>query len=256
MKKKILAILNAIFLWGTLVVNYLATSIPIGGRTTGELSDMYPNLFVPEGFTFSIWWIIYLLLIWFVVRQIIDAWNKKSLWITEKIWPWFLISCIANMSWIFAWHNTKIGLSVLIMLAILISLIIIFHKIKTKNKISWKEKLFVQIPFSVYLWWISVATIANISWYLVSIWRNMFGMTDVFWTIIVIIVATVLWIISLYKDSNIPFSLVILRAFFGIINKRINVDPIYSSSILWTLWICSIILSWTIGWRLKKWIKN
>lgn len=260
MKKKLLAILNAIFLWGTLLVNYLATSLPIAWRTTWELSDLYPNLFVPAWFTFSIWWIIYLLLLGFVIRQLIDAWKKKSLWITERIGPWFIVSCIANMGWLFAWHNLKIWLSVLVMFLILASLIMISLKIKTRNEtkkgISWKEKIFLQVPFWVYLGWISVATIANISTYLISIGRNMFGMSDIFWTIIVIFVATLLWIIALYRDANIPYSLVILRAFFGIIMKRIDVDPVYASSIIWTLGICSVLLSWILGWRIEKWIKE
>jgi len=259
MKTKLLSIVNAILLWATLVVNYLATSLPIAGRTTWELSDMYPNLFVPAWFTFSIWGLIYLLLIAFVVWQLIDAFSKKSVWIAKHIGPWFLLSCIANMWRIFAWHHTKIWLSVVIMFGILASLIMMSTKLKTldpKKKSSRKEKLFVHAPFWVYLGWISVATIANISTYLVDFGRNMFGMTEIFWTIVVIFAATFLGILAVYKDSNIPYALVVLRAFYGIFYKRMAIDPFVTSSILSTLWICSIVLSGAVGLRLRSWFEK
>lgn len=97
MKNKIWAIINAILLVSTIVVNYLATTLPIGGMTTGELSDLYPNLFVPTGFTFSIWGVIYLLLIAFVIWQLIDAFRTKSKNIAKNLGPAFVLSCIANM---------------------------------------------------------------------------------------------------------------------------------------------------------------
>jgi len=257
MKNKIRAITNTLFLLATLATNFLANSLPIGWINTGELSDLYPNLFVPAWFTFSIWGVIYLLLIWFIIRQLIDTWRKNSLWIVEKIGPWFVVSCLANIWWIFARHYTQVALSVYFMLIILISLIIISWKVKTGEKRwSWKNKIFSQVPFGVYLGWISVATIANITAYLVHIGRNMWGMTDIFWTVVVIIVATLLGIQQLYKYANIPFVLVILRAFYGIATKRIAIDPVYASNIIWTLGLCSVVLAGTLWWKWKARIKN
>lgn len=80
-----------------LVVNYLAVALPLGGMTTGALSDLYPNLFVPAALTFSIWGLIYLLLLGFVVWQLVDFYKKKSTGISSKIGIWFLLSCAANI---------------------------------------------------------------------------------------------------------------------------------------------------------------
>lgn len=252
-----LAIANIIWFFAVIVVNYLAVNLPIWWMTTGDLSDLYPNLFTPAWLTFSIWGLIYLALAWFVIRQIVDLYKKNSIGITKKIWIWFLLSCLINMWWIFAWHYKVVWLSVVIMILFLIVLIVIANKVQMWKKLwTWWDKLLVQIPFSLYLGWISVATIANISTWLVNTWWTMRWMTDIFWTILVIVVAALLALISLYKKYNIIFALVVVRAFIGIIIKRIDVDPIYAKSIIWTLWVCIAVIVGMIWWRLEKWIKN
>ncbi len=239
-----------------IVFNYLAVSLPIGGYTTGELADMYTNLFVPAGITFSIWGLIYLLVGWFVVWQIVDLYKKQSQAITKKIWIWFLLSCLANIWWIFAWHYQKVLLSVVIMLVFLFVLIMIVKKLEVIKKLwTWKEKLFVKVPFSVYLWWISVATIANITALLVDIGWNMWWMSDIFWTILLIVIATFLALWSLYKKYDIVYALVIIWALVGIIIKRVSVDPIYTVDIIWTLGVCIVVIATWIWLRFDKWKK-
>lgn len=252
-----LSIANIIAFAAVLVINYLATSLPIGGNTTWALSDLYPNLFTPAGLTFSIWGLIYLSLLWFVIWQIVDLHKKISHNITKKIWIWFLISCLINISRIFAWHYKFVFLSVIIMLLFLITLIIIDNRVESWKKLwKWMDKLLVQIPFSLYLWRISVATIANISAFLVNIGWNWSGIFDVFLTKIVIIVATILALLSLYKKGNIIFALVVIRAFLWIIIKRVDVDPVYASSIIWTLWICISVISTGIWLKFNQRKKN
>ncbi|MDD3263175.1 MAG: hypothetical protein PHR61_05050 [Candidatus Absconditabacteria bacterium] len=252
-----LAIANILAFGAVVVVNYLATSLPIGGLSTGALSDLYPNLFVPVGMTFSIWGLIYLLVLGFVVWQLVDLFRKNSLGITKKIGIWFLLSCMANIGWIFAWHYQQVLLSVVIMLLFLVVLIVIAQKVSIGKKLgNWKDKLFLQIPFSVYLGRISVATIANVSTFLVNFGWSMWGMTDVFWTIVVIVVAALLALISLWKKYDVVYALVIVWAFVGIILKRLAVDPVYAMPILWTLGICIAVISGGIGWRLPEWKKR
>lgn len=254
---KFLSIANIVAFIGVLVINYLATSLPIGGNTTWALSDLYPNLFTPAWITFSIWGLIYLSLLWFVIRQIIDLYKKNSHNITKKVWIWFLISCLINISRIFAWHYKFVLLSVIIMLLFLITLIIIDNKVENWKKIwTWIDKTLVQIPFSLYLWRISVATIANISAFLVNIGWNWSGIFDVFLTKIVIIVAALLALISLWKKHNIVFALVVVRAFIWIIIKRSSVDPSYTISILWTTGICITIIAAGIWFKFEQRKKN
>jgi len=252
-----LGIANLVAFVAVVIVNYLATSLPIWWMSTWALSDLYPNLFVPIWLTFSIWWLIYLLILWFVVWQLVDLYKKNSLDITKKIGIWFILSCLTNIWWIFAWHYQQVLLSVGIMILFLIVLIVIAKKVSIGKKMwLWQDKLFLQVPFSVYLWRISVATIANVSTWLVNSWWGMWGMTDVFWTVVVIIVATLLAMISLWKKHDIVYALVIIWAFIWIILKRLTVDPVYAEPILRTLWICMIVISFGIGFKFQEWKKN
>ncbi len=253
---KVLAIGNILAFIAVLIINYLAVSMPIGGMTTGALSDLYPNLFTPAGLTFSIRGLIYTMVLSFVVWQIVDLFKKQTKGITKKIWIWFLLSCTANISWIFARHFQQVFLSVLVMLAFLVILIVLASKVQLGKKLwTWKEKLFVQIPFSLYLWWISVATIANTAARLVHIQRGMFGMTPIFRTILMIIIATLLALIALYKKYNVIFALVVVRAFIGIIIKTLWAEVVYTQ-IIRTLWTCITVITAGIGATRQKRLKN
>jgi len=253
---KVLGIANIVAFLGVIAINYLAVQLPIGGMTTGALSDLYPNLFTPAGVTFSIRWLIYLSLLDFVIRQIVDLFKKNSLWITKSVGIRFLLSCAANIGRIFARHFQQVFLSVLIMLAFLVILIVLASKVQLGKKLwTWKEKLFVQVPFSLYLWWISVATIANAAARLVHIQRGMLGISPIFRTILVIVVATLLALLALYKKYNIVFALVVVRAFIGIIIKTLWAEVIYSQ-IIRTLGACIAMITAAIGWRREKRMKN
>ncbi|MDD5014085.1 MAG: hypothetical protein PHW73_03140, partial [Atribacterota bacterium] len=130
--RKTLSILNLLGFFGMVFVNYLAVTLPLNNQTTGELSDQYPNLFVPAGFTFSIWGVIYLLLAIFVIYQLIYAFKKnlQNSSFLEKIGFLFFVSSLANLSWIFAWHFKLVSLSLFLMLTLLGSLITIYLKLQ------------------------------------------------------------------------------------------------------------------------------
>lgn len=253
----VLAIANTVAFAAVIITNYLAVKLPIWWLSTWALADLYPNLFTPAWLTFSIWGLIYVALFLFIIRQIIDLFKKQSKWITKKIHIWFLVSCATNIGWIFAWHYQKIGISVLIIIAFLITLIIIWKKLEFWKKLGSRwDKLLVQVPFSIYQWWLSVAVIANIAAWLVNSKRDMRGMTDIFRTIAVIIIATILTLRKLKKEYNIMFALVVIRAFIGIIIKRLAVDPVYAKEIIWVLGICITIITAGIGARWNLWKKN
>jgi len=253
----ILVISNVIAFVLVLIVNYLAVSLPLGWMTTWALSDLYPNLFTPAWLTFSIWGIIYLWLLAFVVWQIVDFYKKKSNNITQKIWIWFVLSCLANIARMFAWQYQQVVLSIIIMFAFLIILSVIAHKLHLEKRLgSLWDKYLVQIPFSLYLWRISVATIANVAAVLVYFGRSMRGISDISWTILVIIVATLIALLSLKKTANIVFALVVVWAFVGIIIKRVDVDPSYSAGIIWVVVICIGVIATGIGLKFDQWRKN
>ncbi|MBI9106376.1 MAG: tryptophan-rich sensory protein [Spirochaetales bacterium] len=216
------AFINLIAFIAVVVVNGMANSLPLNGFGTGELSDLYPNLFVPAGITFAIWGIIYLLLAGFSVYGLTAAFSKniETLFLRE-IGPWFLISCMANICWIFAWHWKKVGLSLFFMLIILASLIILYRKIGIgSGELSKRIFIFTKLPFSIYLGWITVATIANITALLVNLNWNGFGISETVWTVIVIIAAVIITCLVIYRQKDWGYALVVLWAFIGIILKR------------------------------------
>ena len=131
-----------------MVVNFMANSLPINNRSTGEISADYANLFAPAGYVFSIWGLIYSLLACFVVLFLWYIKNSKDgLYYTLK--DWFLLSCVLNVSWIFAWHYDWIWLSVLIMIGFVYVLFRI-NKIVRSYTLDRSEQIFVSTPFSIY----------------------------------------------------------------------------------------------------------
>ncbi len=253
-KKPILSILNLILFAAVVYVNMLAVTLPINGKSTGELSDQYPNLFVPAGFTFSIWGVIYLLLLVFVIYQIWVTFNKKTIQkLTVQSQILFGITNLLNISWILAWHYEMVSLSVLIMIAFLSTLIVIFlnnEKIQLKTLV---EKIAIETPINVYLGWISVATIANVTALFVTIEWNGSPLTESTWTIIMLCIGAVLAVLMLFQRSNFTYALVIIWAFYGIFSKRQTSE---NPEIAQTALILIVIIASSFFYSLFKEIKS
>jgi hypothetical protein len=220
----LLKILAALGFIGTIVVNYLANALPINGVTTGEASDANGNLFAPAGITFSIWGLIYLLLLGYTIYQFgvgrKNAHPERAKMIAT-INTYFLITSIANISWIFAWHYGVLWLSVLLMLTLLYFLIKIADVVN-KQSFSSRDNLFIRLPFSVYFGWITVATIANITAFLVSIGWNGFGISEPVWTCIILLVGAAIGIWRMREDKNSAYGLVLVWAYGGILYKHLS----------------------------------
>ena len=205
-------------------VNYLANALPIGGVTTGQASDNFANLFTPAGITFSIWGLIYLLLLGYTVYQF-NIWQKSKEQdeIFTKINKYFLLTSLANIAWIFAWHYGIVWLSLLIML-VLLTLLIKIADIVNNKKYSITNTIFILLPFSIYFGWITIATIANVTIFLQSISWNGFGVSEQIWTIIVLLVGAAIGITRMLKDKNIYYGLVLVWAYTGIWLKHTSQD--------------------------------
>lgn len=223
-KVRMFQILNVIGFILTIVVNGLANILPINGKTTGEISDLYPNLFAPAGITFAIWGVIYFALGLFVIYQLgfFSKGKKDYLDLVAHIGWSFFIASLANSAWIFAWHYEKILISVLIMLILLISLIDIYEKVNKNKSKTIVERMSVQWTFSIYLAWISVATIANITTFLVSINWDGLGIPPTIWTMVVILLATMITLRFVFYKKDVPYALVTLWAFLGILIKHLT----------------------------------
>jgi hypothetical protein len=216
---------------GVIAVNALANILPINGYNTGQVSAFYPNTFVPAGFTFSIWGVIYLLLfsytIGFTYYTLKQQQFPKAFAFIERIHIYFLLTCVFNMAWIVAWHYLQIELSVVIMLLFLITLIQLFLKSTTMaNALTTTQKFILQTPFIVYLGWISVATIANITALLVSYKWIALSIAPVYWSAAMILIAILLSVLMLKKFQAIAFALVVAWALWGIYNAQGPAAPI------------------------------
>jgi hypothetical protein len=219
----VLQILNIVSFVAVIVVNGLADFLPINGQTTGQVSDQYPNQFVPAPVTFSIWLIIYSLLFLFCIYQGSTLFESekstmdKKERVVEVVGYRFIISCLLNMAWILAWHYHVLWLSVLIMLGLLVTLISIFERVHAAATYAGhKARWFVYAPFSIYLGWISIATIANITAWLVSMGWNGWNIADWLWACMMIVVGTFLGILMLLRRNNIFYAMTVVWAFFGI----------------------------------------
>ncbi len=218
----LLQMLNVLGYVVTILVNYLANSLPINNRTTGELAATYPNLFTPAGFTFSIWGLIYLALAAFVVYQtgVLGKRRNQDLSVVTDIGLFFFISSLANAGWIFAWHYMMVPLSMAVMLVLLGSLVVIYSRLRRRTEISQSERWFVHVPFSLYLGWISVATLANLSALFVDIGFDGFALFGQIWTTIFLIVATLLGVAFLIRGRDPAYGLVIAWALIGILTRH------------------------------------
>ncbi|MEP2239935.1 MAG: tryptophan-rich sensory protein [Maribacter sp.] len=227
MKKK-LSVLNLISVILVIAVNYISQAFSLNDTTIGEMSAQYENLFTPAGYAFAIWGVIFLGLLAYGIFQVRRAFfsNKPSDFI-EQTGYWFFIANILNCCWVFAFMYNYTGLSVIIMLGILLSLIKI---ILNTNMERWDAPIevlaFVWWPICLYSGWISVATIANISAYLSKLDWNGGILSEQAWTINMIVAATIINLLMIWKRNMREFALVGVWALIAIFIRH-NGSNIY-----------------------------
>lgn len=199
-----------------LVMNVLATSLPLNGQATGDISDRYDTLFAPIGFTFAIWGLIYLLLgVYTVVQLVAD--NS----VIRAITPWFIASSVLNGAWIVAWHYEVLWLAAVIIVGLLGTLIRINQR-TTAERTTLGSTLAIRIPFAVYCGWVTVATVANISALLVQAgFAEGFWLSAETWTVVILVVAVVIGSITALVNSSAAYALVLVWAFWGILSRHL-----------------------------------
>lgn len=229
----------------TIAVNALANALPLNGLNTGEISDRFDIYFVPAGYVFSIWGLIYLGLIIFAVFQALPKQAENST--LKKIAPFYWLGSLANITWVFLWHYEVFSLTILFMLIILGSLLLINRNLdKTQGLIKWM----VRLPFSIYLGWISVATIANFSQWLYYFGWNGWGIGPATWAVVMLVVASILGFLMSWLKNDTAYGLVLIWAFVGI-----TVSQAGTSSIVIAAWagVVAVALSIIAGvFKYKK----
>jgi len=239
MKNLTLLIVNTVTLLFALVMNYLSSTKIFGGRTVGEVSALYENPFTPAGYAFAIWGLIYLLLIGFVIYQWVAVFRRKEYRELQQTGLWFSLANLANGFWIVAWLNLNIGLSVLIIFVLLLSLVVLTVRLNLER---WDAPVriiaFVWWPVTVYLGWVVVAAVANLTAFLVSIgWDGSFW-TEENWAIVMIAVAMVIYLLLIYYRNMREAALVGIWALIAIAVRQWDNEP----GIVWAALIAAGIL--------------
>jgi translocator protein len=217
---KILKSANIISYILTIIINSLAGGTTlIGGKVTAVVSDSNPTLVTPAGYVFSIWSIIYILLGAFVIYQALPSRSNRGF--TERIGWLFVLSSAINIVWIFFWQFEYLTVSVVLIFLLLATLIGIYVRLGVgRSKVGLDDRLAVHLPFSVYLGWITVASIANVATALVSLNWDGVGISAETWAILVVAVALVITALMLITRKDIAYSLVIIWALVGIAVKQ------------------------------------
>lgn len=230
---KALAVATLVAIVGTLLVNTLSNFFPPGGQNVGEIANTILSgvLITPANYAFAIWGIIYLGLIAYGIYQFeTDRRREPRIQRADKL---LIVACVAQIIWIFLFTLQQFTLSILAMLGILLPLIGIYLTLNIgRDRVSRLGRWVAHIPFSIYLGWISVATIVNIASALYVAGWNGWGLSAVTWTAIMIGVATLLGAIVIWRRGDVAFSLVFVWAFVAIAIANGNIPAIWITAVV------------------------
>ena len=219
-----------------LIVNVLAVTLPLNGQDTGEISDRFQVYFVPAGYVFSIWSIIYIGWIAFLIFQFLPSQKENPR--LRRLGYLFALSNVANAAWLFCWHYNQFGLSVLVMLTLLGLLIASYLRLDVnRSRVSRLEYWSVDVLFSVYLGWITVATVANVQDWLYFVGWDGFGIPGQTWAVIMLVVASLLGLAMAITRRDVAYLAVLVWAFIGIAVKQASA-PLVSTS----AWIAAALM--------------
>ena len=202
-----------------LTINVIAVTLPLNGQDTGEISDRFQVYFVPAGYVFSIWSVIYLGWIAFTIFQLLPSQKENPR--LRRLGYLFALSNLANAAWLFCWHYNQFGLSVLVMLTLLGLLIASYLALDVNRaSVTRLEYWSVDVMFSLYLGWITVATVANITDWLYFVGWDGFGIPAQTWAVIMLAVASLLGLTMAIARRDAGYVAVLVWAFIGIAVKQ------------------------------------
>lgn len=234
--------LNVLAVLATIIVNGMANALPLNGQMTGAISDRFQVYFVPAGYVFSIWGVIYLGLLAYAVYQALPGQRANPR--LRSIDLWFVLSCAANVAWLFLWHYERFPLTLLAMLALLGSLIVIYLRLQIgRTSVSTGENWLVRLPFSVYLGWVTVATIANVTSLLDYLAWNGWGLSDAAWAVIMLSAGTLVAAAMTLTRRDAAYLLVLVWAYIGIAVRHAGAAPVALAA-----WINTALILGLFAW--------
>lgn len=232
---------NLLAVIATITINGLANALPLNGQTTGEISDRFQVYFVPAGYVFSIWGLIYVGLVGFAIYQALPGQRDNPR--LRRIGYLFALSCLANIAWLFLWHYERFPLTLVAMLTLLLLLIAIYLRLDIgRVQIPAAEKWLVHVPFSIYLGWVSVATIANVTMVLHYLNWSGWGISPEVWTVIMLVAGLGIASAVGFTRGDIAYMLVIVWAFVGIAVKQAGTPLVATSAWVTTALVALMLI--------------
>lgn len=240
---RILAVANFICFCIHVALSYVTQLKIINTRDVGEVSDAYPSLFTPAPITFAIWGVIYISLAAFCIYHLVMAFRYDKSHPAnadlQHIGGWFMLNNLVTAGWLVVWTNNDILVALILIVIQLITLIamhVLLNIHDTRRNLA--SKAFTQFPLSIYFGWITIATIANSSVYLVSInWKGFnWGLTEIQWTIIMISIAIIISLMVILLRRNVWYGLVVIWALYGIIIQRKKDDAVFYDNMIDFCW--------------------
>jgi benzodiazapine receptor len=225
----------------TIVINILANALPLNGLNTGEISDRFQVYFVPAGYVFSIWGLIYIGLIAYAVFQALPSQRENPR--LRQTGYLVALSGLANIAWLFHWHYEQFPWTLIAMFSLLGLLIAIYLRLGIGiANVSTAENWAVRIPFSVYLGWITVATVANVTDVLYYLKWGGLGISPEIWFVIVLAAVVVISGLVSLTRRDIAYNLVILWALVGIAFKHSSITLVMVASLLSAVFVAAILI--------------
>jgi hypothetical protein len=228
----------------TLVANGLASSGALGGIPTAEISNAYPIYFVPANQTFAIWGVIYTALTAFVVFQALPAQRENPY--ARRIGGLFMLSSVANALWLVLFQYEQFWLSVPVMLILLGLLIAIYLRLDVGKPVSRGTFWLMQVPFSIYLAWITIATIANVAQALYASGITALGLGGPVWAAIMLVVGTgIISAVIVRGRGNVAYALTAIWAIAGIVVKQ-SATPLVAGTALVMIGVIVAVLVYSL----------
>ena len=216
----------------TIAFNGISQSLPIGGRTSADVSNTYTTYFTPANYAFAIWGVIYLLLLAYSIYQALPSQRENPS--ARRIGWLYVLSCVLNCLWITLFQYDQILISLIVIVGLLLSLIGIYLRLDVgRTRVSAADRWLLHLPFSVYLGWLSVATIANVAVLGVAQnWGDLFGIAAPTWSAIMLGVATLVGLLMAITRRDVGYIAVFIWAFVAIINKQSEVQVVATTALI------------------------
>ncbi len=213
MKTKTKAIVNLLLFIATIVFNALGVFGYINGLSQKVVSDRFDTFITPGPFAFSIWGVLYTLLLITLLYWLFKHSEVNTARLLDAVSPLFWVSSVFNIAWIVAFSYELIGLSTLFILGLMVSLSLIIQRLNSQSGIGMRLG---GLTFGLYGGWILIATFVNVAAYLVQIGWNGFGIATEIWAIIVLVLALAgTWVVQ-NNLRNAVLTLPIAWAYAGI----------------------------------------